>query len=116
MRLPSIFSFVILGFAQVWGHRGINIGGCLTQDEWLGQFNTIKSWGFDSVRLFSSASCDTILRAAPAAIQANITLLAGIWAVPDDNYAAEKAAFLNAVQTYATSYLAGVSVGSEFIS
>jgi glucan 1,3-beta-glucosidase len=97
----------------VWSFKGLNMGGCLEQAEWLQQFNTIKSWGFDSVRLYSSSSCDTIMRAAPAAIQANIILLAGIWAVPDENYAAEKAAFLNAVQTYGTSYLAAVSVGSE---
>ena len=89
------------------------MGGCLEQADWFSQFKTVKAWGFDSVRLYSSASCDTIMRAAPAAIQANITLLAGIWAVPDDNYASEKAAFLKAVQTYGTSYLAAVSVGSE---
>ena len=53
------------------------------------------------------------MQAAPAAIHANITLLAGIWAVPDDTYEAEKAAFLSAVLTYGTSYLAAVSVGSE---
>jgi len=89
------------------------MGGCLEQADWLNQFNIVKAWGFDSVRLYASASCDTIMRAAPAAIAANITLLAGIWAVPDDNYASEKGAFLNAVQTYGTSYLAAVSVGSE---
>lgn len=110
--IPTAFLGLLFSVGSL-GYRGVNIGGCLTQEEWLGQFNIIKSWGFDSVRLFSSASCDTIMRAAPAAIQANITLLAGIWAVPDANYASEKAAFLNAVQTFGTSYLAGVSVGSE---
>ena len=89
------------------------MGGCLKQADWFNQFKTVKAWDFDSVRLYSSASCDTIMRAAPAAIQPNITLLAGIWAVSDDNYASEKAAFLKAVQTYGTSYLAAVSVGSD---
>lgn len=99
--------------AVVPAFKGVNMGGCLEQADWLKQFNLVKTWGFDSVRLYASASCDTIMRAAPAAIAANITLLAGIWAVPDENYAAEKTAFLNAVQTYGTSYLAAVSVGSE---
>ena len=89
------------------------MGGCLAQADWLSQFNVIKAWGFDSVRLYSSSSCNTIMQAAPAAIQANIKLLAGIWAVDDAHYAAEQAAFLNAVHTYGTSYLAAVSVGSE---
>ena len=64
------------------------MGGCLEQAEWLNQFNIVKAWGFDSVRLYASA------------LAANITLLAGNWAVPDDNYASEKAAFLNAVQIW----------------
>jgi len=89
------------------------MGGCLDQAGWLQQFKVIKGWGFDSVRLYASAGCDTIMRAAPAAIEANVTLLAGIWAVPDATYAVEKAAFLNAVATFGTSYLAAVSVGSE---
>jgi glucan 1,3-beta-glucosidase len=112
MKLNSALSAALV-IPGVLSFKGLDMGGCLEQAEWLSQFNVIKSWGFDSVRLYSSASCDTLMRAAPAAIQANITLLAGIWAVPDETYAAEKAAFLNAIQTYGTSYLAAVSVGSE---
>jgi glucan 1,3-beta-glucosidase len=112
MKFSQTLTSVLL-VPGVLSFKGVAMGGCFEQAEWLSQFKVIKKWGFDSVRLFSSSSCDTIMRAAPAAIQANITLLAGIWPVPDTMYAAEMSAFFQAVQTYGTSYLAGVSVGSE---
>ena len=115
MKFSIAFATLSLSFipGALSAYAGVNIGGCFQESEWLSKFEEIKSWGFNSVRLFSSGTCDTIMRAAPAAIEANVTLLAGIWAVPDNNYETEKTAFLNAVKTYGTHWLAGVSVGSE---
>ena len=106
----SVASAVYQGFS-VGGNN--NDGSCRSQSDWATLFKQAKAWGSNSIRLFASSDCNTIANALPAAAEANITLLAGVWAVDDAHYAAEKAALLSAVQANGHASLAGVSVGSE---
>jgi len=100
-------------------YQGFSIGGnnadgsCRTTSDWTAVFNQVKAWGGNSVRLFASSDCNTIITALPAAMQTDIRLLAGVWATDDAHFAAEEAAVLAAIQQYGHSALAGISVGSE---
>ena len=59
--------------------------GCKTTADWEDDFRRIKSWStnerdkFDTVKLFSTADCDALANAVPAAIKTNTMIWAGIW-------------------------------------
>lgn len=97
-------------------------GSCKTQAHWEQEFLKIKSWStnardkFDSVKLFSTADCDTLARAVPAAIKTGTTIWAGIWPSTPAKFNAEKAALevqLKKYQSTGNKWLRGINVGSE---
>lgn len=102
-------------------YKGFNIGGnpfgdpCKTQAQWAQDFATMQAMpgAFSSARLFASSDCGTLAQAVPAAVASGTTLLAGIWTEDSGHYEAEKAALMQAVKQYGTSWLIAVSVGSE---
>lgn len=73
-------------------------GKCKTQAQWETEFRKIQSWStnakdkFNSVKLFSTADCNALATAVPAAINTGITIWAGIWPSSPEKFNAEKAA------------------------
>lgn len=97
-------------------------GRCKTQGDWEQDFRKIQSWStnsrdkFNSVKLFSTADCDTLVYAVPAAIATNTTIWAGIWPSNQAKFDAEKAALevqLKKYQKSGNKWLRGINVGSE---
>jgi len=111
----------LLSSASAQYYRGFNIGAnlpsgaCRTESDWNNAFNTIKSFpgGFTSARLYASSDCDTLANAVPAAINAGITILVGVWTEDSTHYESEKQALLTAIQQYGFDWILAVSVGSE---
>jgi len=102
-------------------HKGFNIGAerpdgsCKSQADWLYNFNVMKSFpgNFHDVRVYAASDCNTLANAVPAAVQAGIQILVGIWTQNDGHYAAEKAALEAAIAKYGVKWISAVSVGSE---
>ncbi|KAI1002429.1 hypothetical protein K3495_g5778 [Podosphaera aphanis] len=111
----------VTGVSGYW--KGFNVqstngtGACKTQDDWLADFNAVKSFpgNFDSVRVFASSDCNTLANAIPAALASGIRILAGVWTVDEAHYDAEKSALMAAVQKYGFDWMVAVSVGSEVL-
>lgn len=104
-------------------YKGINFGAtlpngaCRSQADWLRAFKVIKSSAaqFDNVRVFASSDCNTLANAVPAALEAGVKILGGVWTQNEDHYTAEKAALLHALDKWPRwdQWLMAVSVGSE---
>ncbi|PSK42417.1 hypothetical protein B9Z65_4331 [Elsinoe australis] len=102
-------------------YRGFNFaannadGSCKSIDQWKDSFARMdRSPGaFNTARLYASSDCNTLANAVPAAISTNTKLLVGVWTQDDNHYGAEKQALLSAIQTYGSSWMLAVSVGSE---
>ncbi|BFZ65036.1 hypothetical protein YB2330_006199 [Saitoella coloradoensis] len=88
-------------------------GSCKSPSDWGYEMSTIKSWGFDTLRLYASSDCNTLANAVPAAQAAGVKLMAGVWATDATHFDTEKQALLGALQQYGSHWLVGVSVGSE---
>ena len=90
-------------------------GDCKAESNWELNFNAIKSLpgDFSNARLYAASDCDTLANAVPAAIKTQVGILVGIWTEDAGHYAAEKTALQSALNTYGSSWIAGVSVGSE---
>ncbi|KAF2663366.1 putative glucan 1,3-beta-glucosidase [Microthyrium microscopicum] len=122
MKFPIASTLAFAGLAQAW-YKGLNIGGnlpngaCRSQADFLRAFNTMKSLPpqFNVARLFASSDCNTLLNAVPAALQAGVRLLPGIWTQDDAHYGREKQAMLDAIAAHPNwlDWMVGVSVGSE---
>ena len=107
--LSSVVSAVHVGFSV----GSNNPDGTLrNQTQWEEEFQLIKKWGGNSARLFGTSG-GVLAAAAPAAKAANITLIAGLWALPPDHFQDEKAALLQSIQDNGHEMLVGISVGSE---
>jgi glucan endo-1,3-beta-D-glucosidase len=98
---------------------GINIksqnedGSCKTVADWTVAFAHMRTLPnhLASARLFSSARCNTLQNAIPAALQSKVKIMVGVEGGRD--YVAEKAALVAAVTKYGTGWIAAISVGSE---
>jgi len=90
-------------------------GDCKSTQDWVDDFNKIKSWNpeFTTVKLFSTADCWALANAVPAATQTGFKIWAGVWAVDKTKFGAEKAALEQAIKDHGTGWLAGINVGSE---
>jgi len=94
-------------------------GACKTQEQWQQEFTKIKSWStgpkaqFNVIKLFSTADCDALKNAVPAAQAAGVKIWAGVWAVDNAKFGREKAALEAVIRQYGSGWLAGVNVGSE---
>lgn len=104
--------------AAYW--RGFNIGGyqkggivCKTKADWATDFIAIHQFPnkINSIRLYSSYGCSTLANALPYAIKTDTKIVVGI--NPLSNYALEKKALLNAINTYGWGWIASISVGNE---
>jgi len=104
----SYFSGINIGTQDPWGN-------CKSTATWQADFNRIKQIypNFNTIKLFTTATCDALMLAAPAAIAENIKIWAGVWAVDTANFEREKAALEMAIRTYGAGWLRGVNVGSE---
>jgi len=117
--LAVLVSTVSFTSAEQW--KGFNLaaqtstGACKTTQDWLNDFNTIKSLpgGFNAVRVYASSDCNTLANAVPASISSGLKILAGIWTVDATHYSDEKGALLAASQQHGIDWLAAISVGSE---
>jgi len=108
-------------------HAGFNLGAthksgsCKTTAQWKQEFSKVKSWSpggkgtFNSIKLFSTADCNALINAVPAAISAGVTLWVGVWNVDDAKFGREKAALEAAIKQYpdTSKWLKGINVGSE---
>lgn len=114
-------AMLLLPTALAGQYKGFSIGAnradgaCKTNADWKTDFQTIKSWGkgFNAVRLYASSDCDTLAKAVPQAKATGFKILVGVWATNDAHFGAEKAALLKAIKTHGTTWIAGISVGSE---
>ncbi|KAI5815344.1 glycoside hydrolase superfamily [Pyronema omphalodes] len=96
-------------------------GSCKTTAQWQQEFSKIKSWStgrkatFDTIKLFSTADCDALARAVPAALASGVKLWVGVWNVDDAKFGREKAALESAIRAYpdTSRWLKGINVGSE---
>lgn len=88
---------------------------CKTTAQWQTEFTKLKSWSpkFNVVKLFSTSDCSALKNAVPAAKAAGIKIWAGVWAVDNNKFNADKAALEAAIKLHGTSWLAGINVGSE---
>ncbi|KAM3066918.1 hypothetical protein ACMFMG_007064 [Clarireedia jacksonii] len=101
--------------------KGFNVqatlanGQCKTQADWENDFRLIKSFpgNFNTIRVYASSDCNTLVNVVPAAIDSGMKVLAGVWTEDDAHFNAEKQALLTATQTHGFGWLAAVSVGSE---
>lgn len=101
--------------------NGFNLGShtktgtCKTTQDWKEEFDTLKKFaGSDiSVKLFTTSDCNTLDNVIPAAKETKTQIWAGVWAVDDAKFAAEKAALWKAVQAHGVDWLVGINVGSE---
>ncbi|CUS14357.1 unnamed protein product [Tuber aestivum] len=100
---------------------GFNIGAnkpngdCKSTQDWVDDFNKIKSWNseFTAVKLFSTADCWALANAVPAAKTTGLKIWAGVWAVDRAKFEREKGALEQAIKDHGTDWLAGINVGSE---
>ena len=90
-------------------------GACKTEFDWELDFNAIKSLpgNFSNARVYAASDCDTLANAVPAAIRTNVGIMVGIWTEDATHYAAEKMALHSALCKFGSSWITGVSVGSE---
>jgi len=90
-------------------------GACKSQSDWAKDFSTMAALpgGFTSARVYASSDCNTLANAVPAAIDAGVGLLVGVWATDSAHYDAEKGALLAAVDQYGVDWIIAISVGSE---
>jgi len=95
-------------------------GNCKSQNDWEAEFRKIKTWStgakdkFDTVKLFSTADCDTLARAVPAAINTNTMLWVGLWPVNQATFDTEKGALEAVLKKYGSKkWLKGINVASE---
>lgn len=101
--------------------KGFNIGAqkadgsCKTQADWAWNFKAMQglAGNFKDVRVYAASDCNTLELAVPAAKDAGVQLLVGIWTEDDAHYSAEKAALEAAITKYGVSWISAVSVGSE---
>lgn len=106
--------------------QGINMGSqrtdnsCKTAERWDQELAKISSWRdpsgnrvFNNIKLFSTADCNQLDRAIPAAIKHNMKIWAGVWAVDQAKFDREKGALEAAILKYGTGWLLGINVGSE---
>lgn len=99
--------------------NGLNIkshnedGTCKSAGDWELAFAHMRNLPHHlaSARLFSSATCNTLQNAVPAAIAAKVKILVGVEGGID--YPAEKAALVAAITQYGSNWIAAISVGSE---
>lgn len=65
--------------------------------------------------MFSTADCDALANAVPAAIATGTKLWVGVWNVDDAKFGREKAALQAAIKRYpdTSKWLQGINVGSE---
>lgn len=122
-------SFALLACSVASGnalYSGFNLGAntatgaCKTESDWASDFALIRSLPapsgpYNTVRLYASSDCNTLANAVPAAINANIKILVGVWTYDDTHFDAEKAALLSAAQQYGCGWMAAISTGSETI-
>ncbi|PWW77787.1 Glycoside Hydrolase Family 17 protein [Tuber magnatum] len=100
---------------------GFNIGAnkpngdCKSTQDWIDEFNKIKSWSseFTTVKLFSTSDCWALANAVPAAKATGLKIWAGVWAVDRAKFEREKAALEQAIKDHGTDWLVGINVGSE---
>lgn len=101
--------------------KGFNIGAqnadgtCKSQAQWAQDFKGMKNLpgNFKDVRVYAASDCNTLELAVPAAKDAGVQLLVGIWTEDDAHYSAEKAALEAAITKYGVDWISAVSVGSE---
>lgn len=103
---------------------GFNLGGnnldgsCKTTADWAADFALIQSLPapsgpYNVVRVYASSDCNTLANAVPAAINANMKILAGVWTEDATHFSNEKAALLAVAQQHGCDWLAAISTGSE---
>lgn len=94
-------------------------GDCKSTQDWIDEFNTIRSWNpeFTTVKLFSANDCLALANVAPAATQTGFKVWVGLWPGPETagqgKFELEKGALERAIQADGTGWLAGINVGSE---
>ncbi|KAI5842908.1 glycoside hydrolase superfamily [Morchella snyderi] len=93
-------------------------GSCKTTADWTRDFQVVQGWStatvkYNTFKLYSTNDCDTLKNAVPAAQAVGAKIWAGVWAIDEAKFNAEKAALEYAMQTWGTDWLAGVNVGSE---
>ncbi|TQS34316.1 hypothetical protein Golomagni_05305 [Golovinomyces magnicellulatus] len=102
--------------------KGFNVqatkanGACKNQNDWLydlNKLNSLQGEEFNSIRVFASSDCDTLVHAIPAALATGKRILVGIWTQDESHFEAEKQALLKAVRQYGFDWMVAVSVGSE---
>jgi len=102
--------------------NGFNLGGntktgaCKTTQDWKEEFETLKKFAKSdqiSVKTFSTSDCNNLDNLIPAAKETKTMIWAGVWAVDDAKFAAEKAALWKALQAHGSDWLLGINVGSE---
>jgi glucan endo-1,3-beta-D-glucosidase len=123
MRISQILALAAALPSTLAAYKGFNYGSTgNNQGTFEGQFNSAKTLGFNSARLYTmiqDGTTNTPISAIPAAINTGTSLLLGLWASAGDaQFANEIAALKAAVAQYGTPFtdlIAGISVGSEDI-
>jgi len=75
-------------------------GYCKNRWDWENDFNTMKEYSFDSMRVLASSDCNTVAEAVPAAIATGCKILATVWTQDDWHFGQETTALLSAVRQY----------------
>ncbi len=119
MKLLSSLS--ILGLASqalAAGSLGFNLGvktnsgQCKTTNDYLNDFNILKSYA-TTVKVYASSDCNTLQNIAPAVQEAGFKLFVGVWPNDDAHFNDEKNALSSYLPLLSTSNVQAVLVGSE---
>ncbi|CDO95477.1 unnamed protein product [Kluyveromyces dobzhanskii CBS 2104] len=121
MRFSTLVSATLLAGASsvaAIGELAFNLGvkthdgSCKTKDEYLSDFETLKSYT-TKVKVYAASDCNTLQILGPAAEEAGFTIFLGIWPTDSAHFELEKAALTDYLPWIKSSTIEAFLVGSE---